>query len=273
MIKKHIYLSLILLINVNAYAMEKSYPDIEKVPLLSKTKQPPFQRIKDGTYTTKKLEEAGKIAIEQEAVWKEFANSIDTETMMLDKETYGPLHDDDHFMKLHLPLLLASKSAARFGKPINVTNCPHVAVDIFAFKKDDKEAACRLIVLGKYIARLKREKWSTVGGFAEYGETFEHTGVREAEEEAHLSLDPKSFLLLDTSSSPDRDPRGRHVTSIGFGCVTDQLPQSSDEAQNVYLMTLKGVESTKEEDWCAKDFKQRAISAFGKLSHITEKKQ
>lgn len=253
--KQQVIKKLLLLASINIYgAAEES-----------------FQRLKDDTYTMRKLREASLLAKKQKDEWAKFAASIKEETVSQEREESGPIHDDDYFGLLHLPLLLAAKEASsKFGsKHLNVTQCPHTAVDLFPFVCSD--GVYKLIAIGKYISRLKREKYASVGGITEYGETFEQTGVREAQEEAHLKLSSESFVLLGANSSPTRDPRGRHITSIFYGCITDQLPQPSDEAQSVYLMTHEEVKSTKAEDWCARDHREMALTAFERLTEIISK--
>jgi ADP-ribose pyrophosphatase YjhB (NUDIX family) len=261
--KKHAVVALSFFTSISIYGAA-----IEKVDKSPDTKEEKFQRLSDDTYTIAQLRQAHSLAERHKKEWVKFVEKMDEERVSQDKAKFGAVHDDDYFGQLHLPLLLAAKEASsKFGsKYLNVTQCPHTAVDVFPFVHKDNKY--KLIAIGKYIARLKREKYASVGGITEYGETFEQTGVREAEEEAHLKLNPESLVLLGANSSPIRDPRGRHITSIFYGCITDQLPQPSDEAQSVYLMTQEDVESTKAEDWCARDHRKMALTAFLRLAEI-----
>ena len=69
--------------------------------------------------------------------------------------------------------------------------------------------------------------WALPGGFADYGESFEQTAVREAKEET--GLDIELIEQLHTYSDPGRDPRMHTATTV-FIAAAAGTPQAGDDA-------------------------------------------
>jgi 8-oxo-dGTP diphosphatase len=69
--------------------------------------------------------------------------------------------------------------------------------------------------------------WALPGGFADYGESFEQTAVREAKEET--GLDIELIEQLHTYSDPGRDPRMHTATTV-FIAIAAGIPKAGDDA-------------------------------------------
>jgi ADP-ribose pyrophosphatase YjhB (NUDIX family) len=68
------------------------------------------------------------------------------------------------------------------------------------------------------------------GGHMEYGETIEHTALRELKEET--SIDAKLIGILGVFSDPNRDPRGQRVTVVFLADWIDGNPVAADDAKS-----------------------------------------
>ncbi len=88
------------------------------------------------------------------------------------------------------------------------------------------------------IVLIKRKNpphgWAIPGGFVDYGETVEETGVREAKEET--GLDVELTRLLGVYSDPDRDPRF-HTVSTVFVARASGTPVGLDDAAEARVFT------------------------------------
>lgn len=107
---------------------------------------------------------------------------------------------------------------------------PSVTVDAAVFrKKNDNEIELLLI---------QRDRppfeggWALPGGFIDMDETVELAVVRELHEETNLkNIDLEQ---LHTFSAVDRDPRGRTISVVFWGVLTDvQEAKAGDDARNV----------------------------------------
>ena len=67
------------------------------------------------------------------------------------------------------------------------------------------------------------------GGHVDYGETVEHTALRELMEET--SVKAKLISILGVYSDPSRDPRGQRVTVVFIADWTDGVPIPGDDAK------------------------------------------
>ncbi len=72
--------------------------------------------------------------------------------------------------------------------------------------------------------------WALPGGFMEMDEPFIETARRELREETGLTAPPLQFLTL--RDAPGRDPRGRVITVVFWGMVSEDASslQAADDA-------------------------------------------
>ncbi len=72
------------------------------------------------------------------------------------------------------------------------------------------------------------------GGFVEDGETLIGTAIRELFEETNISLDPSDLVFVEHLDNPERDPRGRIITSL-YGALVreDQNARAGDDAKSL----------------------------------------
>ena len=111
---------------------------------------------------------------------------------------------------------------------------PAVTVDIAVLKKDDD---------GYGILLIKRKndpfagRWALPGGFVDMDETVEVAASRELFEETNmLGINLKQFRVF---SELDRDPRGRTISVVFIGFLTDQQEViAKDDAKEVCWYNL-----------------------------------
>lgn len=111
---------------------------------------------------------------------------------------------------------------------------PAVTVDIAVLKKNSN---------GYEILLIKRKfdpfanKWALPGGFVDMNETIEVAASRELFEETNLSgIQLEQFHVF---SELDRDPRGRTISVIFIGFLTDQQEViAKDDAKEVCWYNL-----------------------------------
>ena len=102
----------------------------------------------------------------------------------------------------------------------------------------------RLLALGKEILLIKRkhdpfmEKWALPGGFVEIDEDLDEGAQRELEEETGLlNIDLNQFK---TYGKPGRDPRGRTISVVYYGFITDEnlKIRAGDDAEEASWFAL-----------------------------------
>ncbi len=96
---------------------------------------------------------------------------------------------------------------------------PSVTVDIAIFRPLEGEYQILLIQRAKYPFK---GKYALPGGFVEMDESLENAARRELFEET--GVESIHLTQIQTFSDPDRDPRGR-VISTCFGCVLETQDQ------------------------------------------------
>lgn len=96
-------------------------------------------------------------------------------------------------------------------------------------------------ILGK-IVLIKRKNppygWALPGGFIEYGESAEHTAMREAQEETGLEI--KDLKQFHVYSTPGRDPRF-HTLTVVFTATSSGTPRAASDAQEIGLFTKENL--------------------------------
>ena len=109
---------------------------------------------------------------------------------------------------------------------------PSLTADILVFRKTPGSAAPDLLLIQRK-GHPFIEHWALPGGFAERGETIEHTAARELEEETGVS--GLAMELVGVYSKPGRDPRGWTVSAAYMAVVSeDQVrPVAGDDAGEV----------------------------------------
>jgi 8-oxo-dGTP diphosphatase len=113
---------------------------------------------------------------------------------------------------------------------------PYPTVDII-IEKNNK------VVLIKRKNEPFKNMLAIPGGFLEYGETVEHSAVREAKEETGLNV--KLIEILGVYSDPKRDPR-KHTMSTAFIAkpLSTKLKASTD-AKEAKWYSLNEIKSKK----------------------------
>lgn len=109
---------------------------------------------------------------------------------------------------------------------------PSLTADIIVFRRnEDNEEVDILLIKRKGHPFLGC--WALPGGFAERGETIEHTAARELEEETGVT--GLEMALLGIYSKPGRDPRGWTVSAAYMAIVNsnDVRPKAGDDAREV----------------------------------------
>lgn len=76
--------------------------------------------------------------------------------------------------------------------------------------------------------------WAIPGGFVDYGESLEHSALREAKEET--SLDIQLVEQFHSYSDPGRDPR-HHTVTIVFIATAVGVPKAADDAKNLGIFS------------------------------------
>lgn len=101
-----------------------------------------------------------------------------------------------------------------------------LTVDAVVFRKIETDYQVLLIQRGN---EPFKGKWALPGGFMDMDETLEEAVERELVEETNLS--GIELKQLRAFSSLDRDPRGRTVSVVFWGMLTDQQkPTAGDDA-------------------------------------------
>lgn len=112
-----------------------------------------------------------------------------------------------------------------------------LAADIIIPNKKGK-----ILILKRKITPEKG-KLTLPGGHLEENETIEETAVREAKEETGLEVELKD--ILGVYSNPDRDPRGREVSTAFIAEEVEDKPIINEESSEALW---KHPQKLKEED-------------------------
>ena len=78
--------------------------------------------------------------------------------------------------------------------------------------------------------------WALPGGTVEEHETVEETLIREMQEEVGVKVKPRD--ILGVFSDPNRDPRGRVITTV-FICEFEGEPAAGSDAGSIKQCTLE----------------------------------
>lgn len=88
-----------------------------------------------------------------------------------------------------------------------------------------------------------KDCWALPGGFSDPGETLEESAVRELFEETSVKTFVENIVQVKTYSAPDRDPRGR-IISTAFATYMDRniiKPFANDDAVEYRFMSVKKI--------------------------------
>ena len=77
--------------------------------------------------------------------------------------------------------------------------------------------------------------WALPGGIVEINESIEETLEREMKEETSVTVDSRE--ILGVFSDPQRDPRGRVISTV-FICDYKGIPEAASDAGAIKLYTL-----------------------------------
>ncbi len=103
---------------------------------------------------------------------------------------------------------------------------PAVTVDIMIFLE---EGNTQKILLSQRKNPPFQNMWAFPGGFIDMDETLKEAAVRELEEETGIIN--KELIQFRTYSDPDRDPRGRTISTI-FYTILSQVPENAKAADD-----------------------------------------
>lgn len=116
---------------------------------------------------------------------------------------------------------------------------PAVSVDIAIFMPQDDEFKVLLIQRAQ---EPYKGLYALPGGFVEIQESLEEAALRELKEETRLVI--PQLTQIHTFSAPDRDPRGR-VISTCFGAIlsktTHQTPQAGSDAADFAWFNIENL--------------------------------
>ena len=109
---------------------------------------------------------------------------------------------------------------------------PSLTADILVFREKQGSPDPDILLI-KRKGHPFIDHWALPGGFAERGETIEHTAARELEEETGVSN--LQMELVGIYSKPGRDPRGWTVSAAYMAVVSDNQvkPLAGDDAGEV----------------------------------------
>ena len=109
---------------------------------------------------------------------------------------------------------------------------PSLTADIIVFRRNEGNEDIDLLLI-KRKGHPFLGCWALPGGFAERGETIEHTAARELEEETGIS--GLEVELVGIYSKPGRDPRGWTVSAAYMAVVdgNEVRPRAGDDAREV----------------------------------------
>lgn len=100
------------------------------------------------------------------------------------------------------------------------------------------------------IVLVKRKNWpyglALPGGLVDEGESLEETAKRELFEET--GLEASEIRQFGTYSAPNRDPRGRYITTV-FVCETIGEPKAASDARDICLVSPKDLKGMSAEDF------------------------
>ena len=99
---------------------------------------------------------------------------------------------------------------------------PSVAVDIVLFKKTEEDIEVLLIKRGQ---NPYKGSYALPGGFVNLEESLQEAAIRELLEETGVKEIP--LIQVYTFSDPDRDPRGRVISTAFTGLTKDDYGQLS----------------------------------------------
>jgi len=115
--------------------------------------------------------------------------------------------------------------------------CPACGTEIPVYKNPVPSVDI-IIELNGGIVLIERKNpphgWALPGGFVDYGESYEHATVREAQEETGLEV--KLVRQFHTYSTPDRDPR-QHTASTVFIATAKGTAKGGDDALQARVFT------------------------------------
>ncbi len=240
--------------------------------------QPKYQTMQSNTYTIKTFKELVELKKRQAEETKKFLAQIDSQQVKADKEQFGEIEESARF-NLLMPQI---EEGAAYKPSLDFVISPYfgvmIAVDVVALKKCDD--ILKAIILRKEKGPKDKRVlgYATIGGMTENGQTFEQCGAREAYEEAGITIDANSLVLIGAYSDPTRDPRKimidrgetkipvqRHVASIAYVALTNETPQltaNTEGIKDIQLMTLEEIMQVPTELWLAKDMLKMCKVAF-----------
>lgn len=82
-----------------------------------------------------------------------------------------------------------------------------------------------------------KDYWALPGGFLDTNETLEQSVAREIKEETNIDLE--KYKQFRTYSTPNRDPRGRTITTVFYSFLTREVtPKPDTDSKECKWFTL-----------------------------------
>lgn len=111
---------------------------------------------------------------------------------------------------------------------------PALTADIILFLRS--ESPVHVLLIKRKYPPFK-DCWALPGGFMDMHETLEQAAIRELEEETGIVV--KELLQFKTFDKPDRDPRGRTISTVFYAFLQEKpAAKASDDASELLWYSI-----------------------------------
>ncbi len=116
-----------------------------------------------------------------------------------------------------------------------------ITADVVLFRKSSINPLKQVLLIQRKNPPFQHY-WALPGGFIEVEETCLSAATRELYEETNIEMSPDDFYQLGFYDTPNRDERGRIITTVFMGeYAGNKTPMSGDDATSamwIWLDTL-----------------------------------